>query len=774
MLDHVWSANWITHPEIKGEELGVYLFKKVFSLPAAPEAFLINISADNRYKLYVNKKLVCSGPARGNLLRWRYETVDIAPFLEEGNNSICVKVWNFGTLRPMAQFSHKTGLIICGHTAKEAVVNTNQNWKVMIDAAYTFYPIENIAKYYVTGPGENFTCSKHTWAWQDSNFEDTEWLNAKELDQGNTLRSIGVYGNIPAYALYPSEIPLMESKKQYFSKIRKFEGIENVDALLDPKISFVIPANHSVSILLDQGVLTNAYTQLIFSKGKDSQIKITYAESLFHTEIKDGKVLFTKHKGNRDVITGKKIKGHYDTIICDGGINRFYEPLWWRTFRYVKLEIITKDQPLEIEQFYSLFTGYPLVQKATFNTNNPLLAEIFKVGWRTQRLCAGETFFDCPYYEQLQYIGDCRVQGLVVFYTSGDTLLWRKSIIDFYDSILPFGITQSRYPSFDPQLIPTFSLVWITMLWDYMMHCDDCEFIHDMLPAVLNILQWFENRKASSGLLGKIEGWNFVDWVDDEGWNVGVPPIDEGGESAIIGLQYVYTIQKAVDLFAYFDKQELVNEWQEIGNETLNAILRNCWCEEQNLLADTAEKRSFSQHANILVVLVNAFSVDKQRDIIQRVYNNPTLAQCSYYYKFYLLEAIKKTNLGVLFVEVLLPWADMLQNGLTTFMEEPEPSRSDCHAWSASPLYYFFSLICGIETKGPNFNEVNIRPSLGELEWIEAKMPHRQGLIIVKLMKIGKEGIKGEVILPDGLTGYFYWNDTKVVLDSGHTDINEF
>ncbi|WP_372490084.1 hypothetical protein [Chitinophaga sedimenti] len=32
------------------------------------------------------------------------------------------------------------------------------------------------------------------------------------------------------------------------------------------------------------------------------------------------------------------------------------------------------------------------------------------MGWRTSRLCAYETYMDCPYYEQLQYIGDTRIR----------------------------------------------------------------------------------------------------------------------------------------------------------------------------------------------------------------------------------------------------------------------------------------------------------------------------------------------------------------------------
>lgn len=767
LVNNDWKAKWITHPTISGKEIGLYFFKKLLLVEIEYKEFIVNISADNRYKLYVNGQAVCNGPARGDLLKWRFETVDLVPYLKIGTNIITVKVWNFAELRPMAQFSAQTGLIIQGNSIQEELMNTNQDWKVMKDEAYSFYPITGLVKYYVTGPGELLDTNKYAWDWMDASFEKGEWLPAKELGEGKTMKSIGTYGNIPSHSLYPSEIPLMESKKQFFQTIRKIEGINSASALLDINKELIVPANSTVSILLDQGVLTNAYTQLYFSKGKNAKIKITYAESLFEVDKKDDQEEITRRKGNRDTIEGKKMKGHYDIIVADGGDNRFYEPLWWRTFRYVELVINTQKEALCIQEFSSLFTAYPLIQESNFKANEPLLSKIFEVGWRTQRLCAVETFVDCPYYEQLQYIGDARVQGLVTFYVSGDTALWKKSITDFYDSRLPFGLTQSRYPSYDPQLIPTFSLVWVTMLWDYTKHCDKHSFIDTMLPAVLDILQWFKAKIAKNGLLTKVEGWNFVDWVESELWTAGATPLDEEGSSAILNLQYVYTIQKAVTLFKYFNKADLAREWEKLAVNMQKAILLEYWNKEKELIADNAKQQSFSQHANILAVLTNTIASEQQRAVIERICDDSNLAQSSYYFKFYLFEAIKKVGLGTLFLSQLSTWEAMLANGLTTFKEEPEPSRSDCHAWSSSPLYYFFSLICGIEPMDFGFNRVKIAPDFCGLNWIAGEFHHKKGKILVTLTKKATEQITGKIILPQGLEGTFYWNAHEIILSSG-------
>jgi len=61
-------AEWIS-PGIKNDA-GVFYFRKKIVLNSVPENFIIHVSADNRYRLYVNETLVSWGPAAGDLLNW--------------------------------------------------------------------------------------------------------------------------------------------------------------------------------------------------------------------------------------------------------------------------------------------------------------------------------------------------------------------------------------------------------------------------------------------------------------------------------------------------------------------------------------------------------------------------------------------------------------------------------------------------------------------------------------------------------------------------------
>jgi hypothetical protein len=770
ILNKVWDARWITHPDISGYEDGVYLFRKTLDINDVTKEYIVNISADNRYKLYVNGQFVCNGPARGSLMNWYFEIIDIAPFLKKGRNSICAVVWNFSSYKPLAQISYLTGFIMQGNSESEDVINTNSAWKVFKDTSYSITPIDYLFAY-LAGPAEQFNCTGHPWNWMDISFSDENWENAKEMQQGVPYRGMSREG-MPDYILYPREIPLMKYEKQSFKEIREYEGIENPGKLIDCQ-NLTIPANSRVTILFDQKELTTAYPCLKFSNGKGSKIKITYAESFFIPGDRSDNSTTTKNqlKGNRNEIEGKELIGNYDVFIPDGGEDRVVETLWWRTFRYVQLDISTSVEPLILHEFFSYSTGYPFKENAGFKCNDPIYSEIWETGWRTQRLCAGETYFDCPYYEQMQYIGDTRLQGLISFYISGDSLLWKKSIFDFYNSRLPFGLIQCDYPSSYNGIIPTYSLLWIPMVYDYHMHCDDAIFVRKLMPAIIDNLQWFEDRLDSNGLLPGLEWWCFIDWAKDKNWKNGVPPSDSRNNSAIINLLFTYALDKASELMKYYGYTENSITYDEQSKRIKTYILNHCWDEKAGLFADNADKNTYSQHTQALAILVDLFPAGKQKEIMLKTYNNDSIVQCTYYFRFYLAEAMKRAGLGSHYTEMLEPWKEMLNNGLTTFAEGPEPTRSDCHAWSASPNYHFLSLVCGIEPVGQGFKRIRIAPNFGNLEWIEAKMPLKKGLINIDIRRSKNGNINGVVGLPDGTTGIFEYNGKRIELEGNSNRI---
>jgi hypothetical protein len=115
-------------------------------------------------------------------------------------------------------------------------------------------------------------------------------------------------------------------------------------------------------------------------------------------------------------------------------------------------------------------------------------------------------------------------------------------------------------------------------------------------------------------------------------------------------------------------------------------------------------------------------------------------------------------------------WRAQLAGGLTTWAESPEPSRSDCHAWGASPNFELFRTVLGIDSAAPGFRSVVIRPFLGKLEQASGAIPHPKGEIAVSLKR--REGrLHGTVSLPPGVAGEFVWQGQKRALHAGLNEV---
>ena len=261
-----------------------------------------------------------------------------------------------------------------------------------------------------------------------------------------------------------------------------------------------IPARTHAVLLLDQTYLTTAYPELTVSGGKDAVIRMRYAESLFEPPTPGSRAL---DKGNRNEVEGKQFIGNHDEFIADGGARRTFRPLWWRTYRYLELDVETRDQPLTVDDLRATYVGYPVrAPRAPSMPARRKSTRILDVGWRTARLCAHETYMDCPYYEQLQYVGDTRVQCLVSLFNTGDARLMRNAIDQINDSRQSDGCTMSRYPTRLEQYIPGFSLWWIGMVHDYWWYVDDPAFVRRMLPGVRAVLSFFDGYQKENGSLG--------------------------------------------------------------------------------------------------------------------------------------------------------------------------------------------------------------------------------------------------------------------------------
>ena len=766
----MWSSKWISVPNTEGGHYGIYLFRKSFDLDSKATTFPIYISADNRYKLYINGELVGTGPAKGDLFNWNFDIIDLAQYLKKGKNTIAVKIWNEAEFRPEFQITYQTGLIIQGGNTVSQVLNTDKTWKCIQDKSYepvmvnSYYaqklPVEIktpiVKGYYVAGVGEKIRMVNHIHNWEKSAFDDKNWLNAHQGSPGIPKNTVGLDGG-NSWRLTPSLIPQMELKKQRFQKLAKAEGITVTNGFpKDINSNLNIPANTKATLLLDQLELTNAYPRMLFSGGENAVISLTYTEAL----------LGEKDKGHRNEIEGKKVIGRKDIIISDGSEGQEFTTLAYRTFRYIALEIETQESPIQINDLFSIFTGYPFERKAILTGGNSEMQQILDIGWRTARLCANETYMDCPYYEQLQYIGDTRIQAMVSLYNSGDDRLVKNALNLMDNSRKPEGLTSSRYPTVNQQIIPTFSLWYIGMLHDYMMYGQDPNFVRNKLGGTRQILDYFESFRDADGFIKNLPNWFFVDWADK--WNRGMPPIGKNGNSAILDLQLLLAYQYAANLEKHVGIKVLSDMYNAKSEALKTMIFNRYWDSKKGLFADTPEKDVFSQHANSMAILAGITTKDQTKALGYKLKNDKTLKQASIYFKYYVHLALTQADFGNEYLSWLDVWRNHITLGLTTWGEDTDAvtTRSDCHAWGASPNVEFYRTVLGIDSDGIGFSKVKIIPHLGNLAEIGGTIPHPQGSISV-LYKLDNKQWKVQIELPKTITGILVWKGKSIALKGG-------
>jgi alpha-L-rhamnosidase len=767
-----WTAAWISHPTAPLREPIILHFKKMFSLSTVPAKFVVDVSADNRFIFFVNGERVGDGPARGDLANWRYETFDISSHLKNGENTLSATVWNFGVYAPVAQMSNRTAFLVQGDTDAEAPVNTNDSWMVEEEQGQIAFPrvANGFYAYFAAGPGETLDAARYDWDWLPAAQSGSgHWVHAKGAireviyPDGSVAASRQESADAP-WALVPDTLPHMKYELEDAGHVVRTDLPGSNDF---PRKPASIPTHSHVHIMMDRGSLTTAYPRVMFSGGKGAHVVITYSEALYDKNQK---------KGNRNEVGDRQALGITDSLLPDGGAHRVFEPLWWRTWRYADLNIETSDEPLTLESFQAYFTAYPYSQLAEFNSSDPDLKKIWDIGWHTTQLVSHETYMDTPYYEQLQYVGDTRIDLLTTYAVTGDERLPRQAIRAFNSSRVPEGITQSRYPSALPQFIPPFSLLWIGTVHDYWMNRPDTAFVQEQLAGTRTVLNWYEGYLQPDGLLRRNPWWNFVDWVEGK---AEFPSFDAKGESCLLTLHFIGALQEAGELENALGDKQKAAQYQQLNTKAMSGVTTGCWDNQRQLIADSPARDAFSQQANALAVLYDVIPKDKQPAVIKHILaqdfnkTNPEapLIEASYYFKFYVVRAMDHAGMGDQYLQFLQPWRDLLPMGFSTWPESLGETRSDSHAWSAHPTYHLITIVAGIQSAEPGFKTVRVAPHLGSLTSANATYLHAQGKISTSYT-IASGKLNAVVDLPPGLSGTFVWHSATQPLHPGHNEIS--
>lgn len=736
------------------------LFRRQLEYKAEPKETTIQISADSRYKLYINGTFVEVGPSKGDKQIWFVDELDITRYLKRGRNVIAIIVLRY-PLKPTEGnqsivVTTEPGLYFIGrgcdaeHNRYE--FSGNAQWKYKVDDRVEILP---------ESPGFSplhiYECmreSEQLWNWKEPDYDDSGWMDALPYKK-HQIRDAVSPGN-----LVPRTIPfLYKLQRKFQAPMCVRNSIHDAvqwQKMLNGAAVLEIPPNTREIVEIDAGEETTGYLRLFMEKGHAAEIKILQSESYVQKE--DTQEGMISVKNDRTDFVNGCLEGYTDIYHVAGvGTDErkeCYDPFWFRTFRFIQLQITTMEEPLILHGFDYIETGYPLEIKTKVQTSDASLEDIWDISRRTLQRCMHETYEDCPFYEQLQYVMDARAQILFTYATALDDRLALKCMDDMKRAQRYDGLLYSAYPNTKPNVIPGFSVFYILMLHDHMMYFGNQELIQYHMPAVENILHFFERNITSQGYLSKIGGphrqekfWSFIDWVPN--WLSGVPTATLKGPITMESLLYLLGLQYAAELAGHIGRAELAAQYEKQADALKQSIRKHC-TGANGMVQDGPGVEEYSQHCQVFAVLTDV--ADKQngrKNLLETVTEQEKYAQCTVSMMLYLYRALEKTGLYEQTDGYWNIWRTMLANHMTTCAETSMHSRSDCHAWGALALYELPAVILGVRPAAPGFQKVLIQPVPGYLTHAEGEVITPQGIIKVAWKKEEKLQIKYEA--PDGI-----------------------
>ncbi len=751
------------------EEANRYVyFRKTFELGELPTQAPVFASADGRYQLYVNGRLVGRGPARCSPAWQSMDRYELRPYLHPGRNVVAALVHSYGrntAWYELPSWEHARafgcgGFFLQGDVLRAdgdvTVLDTDTSWRYLESSAW-----EREAPSGSLGFLEIYDARRAPAGWIEVEFNDSSWNTAQ------VLRVPGFNGSsdvVPFPVMVPRKIPQLVEEDGYprrivvVGEVTTAEGSEiaslfaqeileepatcralNLEALISREGTCRVQTTRprSLSVVLDFGetVVGRIFLKLLASEG--SIVDFTYGERLE----KDGRVHL--HRG----IPGFDVRPAHRLVLREG--EQTFESFELAGFRYLQLTIRQAASPLEIKSVKVKKSVYPVKPQGSFDCSDPLLTLLWQTGRNTVHLCMQDGYIDCPSREQRQWL-DGYLHALVNYVAFGDALLIANLLRQIGQSQRPDGITMMAAPgdfaasSFTN--IPEFCLYWILAIGEYIKHVGDPTLVTELYPSVVKAVGWFERFVNHEKLLTSLPHWLFVDWAE----------LDKRGQVTAINAQFVAALRVAASLARLAGCSGDARRFGRLSREVRAAINLHLWDGKRGVYVDARNRgvksRRVSQQSNAAAIAfevapqkrwprILATILDEKRLVLTRTGasdpNPPGLfdeeskvALAQPFYSHFLHRALSKAGFHqALLDNIRLRWGQMVAGGETTFWEtwQLNPITSKCHGWSSTPTYDLSTEVLGITPSAPGFAEIQVAPRPVDLSWAKGVYPTPHG-----------------------------------------------
>ncbi|MEN6371621.1 MAG: family 78 glycoside hydrolase catalytic domain [Armatimonadota bacterium] len=746
-----WSAGWIWC-EGESRPRNFYLHaRKTFKLDSKPERARLRITADSRYKLYINGSFVGSGPVPSDPHRLSYDIYDIGALLTKGQNVIAVLIHHLG----QGTYSYIPGraAFICEadielENGSEKIV-TDETWRTLPSPAWTSSGARMSRR---LGFQEVYDASLEPVGWTEVKFKDAKWPQAVVL---------GKHPMHPFDRLVPRDIPHLREElvrpvavvslqdcpalpeNLLLQDVPGFMADETLTPLTDGRVSkperfisdkdeavtITVPQSGGVSVILDFGREVHGSIELAFTRSHGGTVDIGYSEAL-----EDGRV-----KPNKDDIR------YTDRLLLRKGRQewRGFDP---RGFRYVQLDLRNCPKPVAISRVAVHETSYPVEWKGSFESSDELLNKIWKTAAETVRLSMQDTYIDSPWREHAQWWDNAAVASRTAYYVFGDNLLLKQGLRHIAASQDKDGAIYALYPSATKELFPDFGAIWVMSVWECYAQDEDKGLLSDLYPVVVKWLKWIGQFTDSDGLLANVRGDLFIDWAE----------IDRRGEVMALNCLYIGALRAACRMAETLQRRYDAEEWAGLASALKMVMAKYFWSPSLGLFADARVngrlEEHYSRQTNILAALYDIADHYQKSSIYRQVLSDRYLPPITTpYFTSVLAEGLFRNGYAEQAVSLIRNrWGGMLSQGATAFWEYLTTEGCLCYGSASAPAYHLQAYILGIKPSGEP-RRVIIEPHPADLDWAKGVVPTKSGPVAVN-WAIGKRGITMTVEVPRGVT----------------------
>ncbi len=683
------TASWIWTRDPKGPREQYVRFRRVFTLDAQPASAKIRISADSRYRLYVNGSYLGFGPSRSYPHHQCVDVYDVSDFLRGGTNLIAVLVYQPGYSHYSYVHQGKSGLLLELETDEQKTLVSDSAWKASVDSSYS----SDVQRISIYGAGQEIRDLQREEPWAEHNYDDESWETASIVADSLAVDSdaspwletqTAPLPNLVETIMIPKRIssncgpyvldadPHLEMRSAYLGcSLKSTKPIEGLGAEL--------PTVEQGKVLLqcfDLGYSQAGSARLHFSGAKGGEkVFVSYLE---------------KEQNGRLIVSDPSTYCQMrmtDRMVLAPSENA-YEPFSPRGGRFLLLGIVGPSHgELSLEVEFRA-RHYPLSLRKNSAPKDPALQQIAELCWRTIQSCALDGMVDCPWREQAVWVGDSAITSGIVAELCGDSRLLRRMLQlaahgTTTDGLLP-GVVVNESES---TVVLAYSFAWVEGLHNYLKLTGDVEFLEQNWKVLKTMLRRFQEDLKPDGLLRtQPSRRQFLDWAE----------LPDSDPSCLYNLRYLYALQLASTLASQTGHTRDAQKWAGWADALANAI-RQAFC-HQGIWYDDVNATSRSQHVAAFLVLTKLVGHEESDRLLQEAVarsldkEGSKLVLMSPYMHFYLFLALELLHRNEDILDITrYRWGVWLDQGARTTWENWEvdfPDGSQCHAWSAHPLLF--------------------------------------------------------------------------------------